>query len=346
MTFKIEEWLRPSIASLKPYSSARDEYSGDAMTFLDANENPYETDLNRYPDPKQSQLKDSISKMLGIRSEQLFLGNGSDEAIDLLIRASCEAGRDRIIAISPSYGMYQVCADIQGIEVDKVLLNQDFSLSSERIIDKLCSEHKLIFLCSPNNPTGNLLGTDSVAQILDAFSGIVVVDEAYIDFSDSASFIDLIDKYPNLVVLRTFSKAWGLAGARCGMAIANEQVIKSLSNIKYPYNLNALTQLAVLKALSNQEEKDIQLSKIKKQRQALLKAVTNIAGVLKVFNSEANFVLVKVEDPITIYKELLSEGIVVRNRDGQDLCKGCLRLTVGTELENSRLIETLQKLLS
>ena len=276
----------------------------------------------------------------------MFLGNGSDEAIDLLIRASCESGKDRIISITPSYGMYQVCADIQGVEVDRVLLNEDFSLPNERIIEAIRAEHKLIFLCSPNNPTGNLLERDAVEKVLNAFSGIVVVDEAYIDFSESYGFIDLLGKYSNLVLLRTFSKAWGLAGARCGMAIANERVVKSLANIKYPYNLNALTQLVVLKALSNQEEKNAQLSQIKKQRLELLNAMTKISGVLKVFKSEANFVLIKVEDPNKIYTELLRLGIVVRNRDGQDLCKGCLRLTVGTELENNRLIETLKKLLS
>lgn len=344
--FEVTRWLRPNIRGLEPYSSARDEFSGEALVYLDANENPYENGLNRYPDPRHTELRKRISAWLGLDPKMLFLGNGSDEAIDLLFRASCNAGTDRAMAISPSYGMYAVCAAIQGVEFDKVLLNDDFSLSADRLIRAIRPVHKLIFLCSPNNPTGNLLDREEIIKILEVFSGVVVVDEAYIDFSDSSGLIDLIDQYPNLVILRTFSKAWGLAGVRCGMAIGNPEIISVLMKIKYPYNLNSLTQKRVLDALNKSSGIPEQLDVIRDERERLFEGIESILGIREIFVSEANFILVKVDHPKQVYNQLLNKGLVVRNRSSQDLCAGCLRITVGTPEENQLLIESIKTILS
>jgi len=343
--FEIASWLRPNILSLEPYSSARDEFSGDALVYLDANENPYENGLNRYPDPGNTELREKISAWLRLDPEMVFLGNGSDEAIDLLFRASCNAVSDRVMAISPSYGMYAVCAAVQGVEMDKVLLNDDFSLSADRIICAIRSAHKLIFLCSPNNPTGNLLDREEIIKILDVFNGVVVIDEAYIDFSDSSGLIDLIGHYENLVILRTFSKAWALAGVRCGMAIANPEIISVLMKIKYPYNLNCLSQKRVLDALKNLHEVMEQRDHVVYERKRVFKELKSIAGIRKVFDSEANFLLVKVDRPDQVYNQLLTKGLVIRNRSNQDLCAGCLRITIGTPEENRLLIESIKTIL-
>ncbi len=344
--FRITRWLRPNILNLEPYSSARDEFSGEALVYLDANENPYESGLNRYPDPRHTELKGRISAWLGLDPEMLFLGNGSDEAIDLLFRASCNTGTDRVMAISPSYGMYAVCAAIQGVELDKILLNDDFSLSADRLIRAIRPVHKLIFLCSPNNPTGNLLDREEIIKILEVFSGVVVVDEAYIDFSDSSGLIDLIDLYPNLVILRTFSKAWGLAGVRCGMAISNPEIISVLMKIKYPYNLNSLTQKRVLDALNKSLGILEQCNFIRDERERLFESLESISRIRKIFVTEANFILIKVDHPEQVYNQLLNKGLVVRNRSSQDLCTGCLRITVGTPEENRLLIESIKTILS
>ena len=329
---------------LKPYSSARDEFEGEAMMFLDATENPFNGQLTRYPDPRQRSLKQLISRLFSVEPNQLFIGNGSDEAIDLLIRASCNPGRDRIISISPSYGMYQVCADIQDVKVDTVLLREDFSLDSQAILDRIGPDHKLIFLCSPNNPTGNVLNQSAIRSILDSFSGVVVVDEAYMDFADAESNIKLLAGYRNLVVLRTFSKAWGLAGARCGLAIGHPDLIGILSKIKYPYNMNQLTQQAVAEMLAQETVVQAKVETIRKQRQHLITKLHELPQVKKVYDSQANFVLIQVANAQLVYKSLLSKGIVIRDRSRQDLCGGCLRITVGTPEENAVLLKELQNI--
>ncbi len=344
--FNIQSWLRPNIRDLKPYSSARDEFSGEALVFLDANENPYENGLNRYPDPGHTVLRNTVSSLYKLDSRNFFFGNGSDEAIDLLIRASCTAEVDSVLSISPSYGMYGVCAAIQGVRLDKVLLNDDFSLSAEKILAVINKKHKLIFLCSPNNPTGNLLDQSEIEKILNAFEGVVVVDEAYIEFSNSNGLLELIAQYPNLVLLRTFSKAWGLAGVRCGMAIAQFDIIAVLMKIKYPYNLNTLTQKQVLETLGNRALIDQELSRILEGREYLMKSLNSMADIQKVYPSEANFILIKIERADIVYEKLIAEGIVVRIRNTQDLCQGCLRISVGTEKENQVLIAALKKILS
>lgn len=345
-SFEVDQWLRPNIKSLKPYSSARDEFSGEALVFLDANENCFDNGLNRYPDPKSSDLRARVSALLGIKSGNIFFGNGSDEAIDLIIRASCDSGKDAILAISPSYGMYEVCAAIQGVRIDKVLLEEDFSLSSAKLLKAVKQNHKIVFLCSPNNPTGNILEKEEVENVLQNFSGVVVVDEAYIDFSDSPGLVDLIDRYPNLILLRTFSKAWGLAGVRCGMAISNEEIVNVLMKIKYPYNLNTLTQNRVAEALDQAKILSVQLDSIIREREILIKSLRDIPTILNVYDSQANFVLIRVDDPDNVYQRLLDKGLVVRNRNKQDLCSGCLRITIGTVEENRRFIESLKEILS
>lgn len=345
-SFVLNNWLRENIRDLKPYSSARDEFDGEAMVFLDANESPFDTDFNRYPDPHQKELKSAISSVLDIPASNIFVGNGSDEAIDLLIRASCNPGQDRILTISPSYGMYTVCAAIQGVEVDTVLLNADFSLNTDRLVNELKPNHKLVFLCSPNNPTGNVLNVSDVAEVLKAFSGIVVLDEAYIDFANDGGLVSLIDKFQNLVILRTFSKAWGMAGARCGLALSQPGIIQVLDKIKYPYNINSHTQKLILEALKDRQKLDERINILVTERGMLVSAFKEIPGILEIFPSEANFILIKVESPDLIYQSLLSEGIVVRNRNRQPLCQGCLRISIGVPEENQLLLKKLKELLT
>lgn len=338
----IKDLLRENIRKLKAYSSARDEYQGEAAIFLDANENPYHTGYNRYPDPYQQQLKARISEIKGVPASQMFLGNGSDEAIDLLMRAFCEPYRDNVIVLDPSYGMYQVAADTHGVEVRKVLLNKDFTLDYKAMLKEASKHSKLLFLCSPNNPTGNALSEKGMRKILDKFKGIVVIDEAYIDFCPDKTTIPWLQEYKNLVILQTFSKAWGLAGIRLGMAYANEKIIKVLNKIKMPYNINALTQEYALKALGDTETKDNLVEEILATRMAMNSSLKRVACIKEIYPSDTNFILVKTTNANQIYTYLTDRGVVVRNRHNVSLCRNCLRLTVGTPEENTSLLQALE----
>lgn len=341
---KLNELVRPNIYQLKPYSCARDEFQGEASAYLDANENPLNAPWNRYPDPLQKALKQKVARLKGVRTEQLFFGNGSDEPIDLIVRIFCEPGVDNIVAIDPSYGMYQVCADVNNIEYRKVLLNEDFSLDADKLLDAKDPNTKVVFLCSPNNPTGNDLNVNEMIKVIDAFPGIVVVDEAYIDFSTRDSFLKTLDRYPNLIVLQTFSKAWGMAAVRLGMAFASTEIVHFLNKVKYPYNINLLTQNFVSAEIEELERKNDWVDLILQQRTDLIAALTKLPIVKKVFHTDANFVLVQVDDANAVYHFLVDEKIIVRNRNTVSLCLGCLRITVGISSENELLINALKKL--
>lgn len=340
----LKQLVRPNIWNLKAYSSARDEFKGEASVYLDANENPLRDSYNRYPDPRQLALKDKIAALKEIPSENIFLGNGSDEPIDLVYRVFCEPGIDNVVAIDPTYGMYEVCANINNVEYRKVPLNKDFSINIDALLDATDNNTKIIFLCSPNNPTGNLLKREDVDRILFSFQGIVVLDEAYIDFSEKATRLQDLQDYPNLIVLQTFSKAWGLAAVRLGMAFASKEIIELLSKVKYPYNINQLTQEYVNEALDRLAEKEDWVKTILTERTNLIEELSKLSLVEKIYPSDANFILAKVNDPNGIYKMLAELGIVVRNRNNVSMCEGCLRITIGTEQENKILIEALQKL--
>lgn len=340
----LKQLVRPNIWNLKAYSSARDEFKGEASVYLDANENPLRDSYNRYPDPRQLALKDKIAAIKEIPSENIFLGNGSDEPIDLVYRVFCEPEIDNVVAIDPTYGMYEVCANINNVEYRKVPLNKDFSINIDTLLDATDNNTKIIFLCSPNNPTGNLLKREDVDRILFSFQGIVVLDEAYIDFSEKATRLQDLRDYPNLIVLQTFSKAWGLAAVRLGMAFASKEIIELLSKVKYPYNINQLTQEYVNEALDRLAEKEDWVKTILTERANLIDELSRLSLVEKIYPSDANFVLAKVNDPNGIYMKLAELGIVVRNRNNVSMCEGCLRITIGTELENKTLIEVLQKL--
>jgi histidinol-phosphate aminotransferase len=339
----LNKLVRKNILNLKPYSSARDEYQGNASAFLDANENPYNSPYNRYPDPLQRKLKNKIAKIKGVHDENIFMGNGSDEPIDLLIRVFCEPGIDNIVAIDPSYAMYEVAADINNVEYKKILLTEDFNLIATDLLDAVNNFTKLIFLCSPNNPTGNRLEDSEIIKVINGFHGIVILDEAYIDFSGKKGFLERLDKFPNLVVLQTFSKAWGLASIRLGMAFCSREIISILNKIKYPYNVNNLTQEFALKALRKIDEKNDWVRYILTNKSLLIKELENIRVIKKIFPSDANFFLIKVEDPGLIYEYLIENRIIVRNRSNVALCAGCLRVTVGTQEENDLLIKALRK---
>jgi histidinol-phosphate aminotransferase len=340
----INTLVRKKILTMKPYSSARDEFKGEAEVFLDANENPYPSPYNRYPDPLQRQVKEKLAALKQVSSEQIFLGNGSDEPIDLLIRAFCEPNQDSILITEPTYGMYSVCADVNAVNVQQVLLTPDFDLDLDAFPNTFDASTKILFLCSPNNPTGNLLNREKIVEVLKRFYGLVVIDEAYIDFADSRSFIHELDKYPHLVVLQTFSKAWGLAGLRLGMCFASAEIINILNKIKYPYNVNTRTQDLVLDALENAYRKDIWVDEILTQRDKLIKALRSVKVVDKIFHSDANFVLVRVKDAPATYHYLMDKGIVVRDRSRVTLCYNCIRITVGTPQENEVLIQALKEL--
>lgn len=340
----LQQLVRKNVWDMKAYSSARDEFKGEASVFLDANENPLNDKYNRYPDPLQWKLKEKIAKVKGIEAEKIFLGNGSDEPIDLVIRIFCEPRIDNIVAIDPTYGMYQVCADVNNIEYRKVLLNEDFDIDAQKILEKTDEETKLIFLCSPNNPTGNLLSKKEIEKILNTFAGIVIVDEAYIDFASETTWLKDLDKYPNLVVLQTFSKAWGLAAVRLGMAFASLEIIKLFNKVKYPYNVNILTQNFVNEELDKVELRKQWIDILLKGRNYLKNELAKLPFVEKIYPTDANFLLVKVSDANGIYKKLADKGVIVRNRNSVSLCAGCLRITVGTDEENRILIETLQTL--
>ena len=340
----LQELTRPNIWALKPYSSARDEYSGKtASVFLDANENPYNAPNNRYPDPLQKELKALIAPVKKVKPEQIFLGNGSDEAIDLLFRAFCRPGIDNVVAIHPTYGMYQVCADINDVEYRKVLLDEKFQFKAEDLLRASDENTKLIFLCSPNNPTGNNLDAKEIITLLREFQGIVIVDEAYIDFSTQPSFIGILDEYPNLVILQTFSKAWGCAAIRLGMAFASPDIIGIFSKIKYPYNINLLTQQEALRMMQRHYEVQRWISTLLEERARLMQAFTQLPCCKKVFPTDANFFLTRVSNAKAIYDYLVDQGIIVRNRSNITRCEDCLRITVGTRPENDALLEALRK---
>ncbi|GAB1453097.1 histidinol-phosphate transaminase [Draconibacterium sp.] len=338
----INNLLRKNIKNLKPYSSARDEYSGDAMVFLDANENPFNEPYNRYPDPLQKALKQKISGIKNIPANQIFLGNGSDEPIDLLVRAFCDPGIDNIVTINPTYGMYQVAADTNNVEVIKVSLTADFELDSKQVLQAVNENTKLIFLCSPNNPSGNSLNKEAMLEIILNFDGIVVLDEAYIDFAPGKSLLPEIEKYPNLVILQTFSKAWGMAGIRLGMAFASLEIIQVLNKIKYPYNINILTQQKALELLDNAEQVDVWVKKLIEEREKMAKYLAKLHFITKIYPSDANFLLVTMNDARGIYNYLVENGIIVRDRSKIHLCDNSLRITIGTMDEDIVLLQALK----
>ena len=339
MKDSIEALVRPNISRLCPYSTARDEYKGDIGVFLDANESPYPTGWNRYPDPRQEALKAALAPIKGVKSENIFLGNGSDEAIDMIFRVFCVPGKDNVVAISPSYGMYSVCAEINDVQVREVRLREDFSLPAEDLLAACDSSTKAIFLCSPNNPSGNAFSNEEICGILERFGGIVVVDEAYIDFCSVPSLLPFIEKYSNLVVLQTFSKARGMAALRLGMAFSNPYVIRLMSMVKYPYNINESTQRLSLESLRSPI--DSQVAEIVAQRSLTAEALAGFGFVEKVYPSEANFLLVKVKDADELYNHLIADGIIVRNRNKVAGCSGCLRITIGLPEENDKLMKSL-----
>lgn len=340
----LQELVRPNIWKLKPYSSARDEYHGDASVFLDANENPYNAPYNRYPDPMQWRIKEKISILKGVRKESILLGNGSDEPIDLMIRAFCEPGVDNIVAIDPTYGMYQVSADVNNVAYRKVKLSDDFEMDADKLLAATDTNTKLIFICSPNNPTGNELNRNEIYKILHHFGGMVVVDEAYIDFSTEPSLLLDLDTFPNLVILQTFSKAWGSAGIRLGMAFSSPQVISILNKIKYPYNINQLTQEKALQVLESSAQVKEWVSILLKERGRMAGILKNIPSVKKLYPSDANFLLLRVDDANAAYDYLVSRGVIVRNRNTVSLCQGCLRVTIGTPEENNVFMEALKEM--
>lgn len=341
---ELKDLVRPNIWEMKPYSSARDEFHGSASVFLDANENPYNKPYNRYPDPMQWKLKDRIAELKEVDRNSIFVGNGSDEPIDLVIRAFCDPAVDCIVSIAPSYGMYEVAANVNGVEFRKVLLNDNFELDADKLLAEVDDWVKIIFLCSPNNPTGNSLDRDEIYKILKGFEGIVVLDEAYIDFSSEPSFVSELKKFPNLIILQTLSKAWGAAGIRLGMAFASPEIVAILNKIKYPYNVNMLTQEHALEILNSEQEMMNQLRSIMSERIRLQAALMDIPMVEKMYPTDANFILVKVGKADSVYNRLVRKGVIVRNRNKVSLCKGCLRITVGTPEENDTLINGLKSM--
>ena len=338
----LKDLVRPNILALEPYSCARNEFTGEARVYVDANENPYNTEVNRYPDPLQIAVKRKIAALKGVRETQIFLGNGSDEAIDLPFRIFCRPGIDNVVAPAPTYGMYQVCADINDVEYRSVAMNPDFQLDLEGMKARIDGNTKLVFLCSPNNPSGNALRWEDIQWFLDNFRGITIVDEAYIDFSSKPSLLRELERYPRMMVLQTFSKAWGQAAIRLGMAFAGEEIIRLMNNVKYPYNVNILTQKQALRVLDNVADKDKAVKEILQQRDMLRDRLNTLECVAQIYPSDANFLLVKVYDADNTYKFLLERGIIVRNRNRVTLCKGCLRITVGTPAENEEIISALK----
>ncbi|MCL6266018.1 histidinol-phosphate transaminase [Flagellimonas myxillae] len=345
-TFNIENLVRETVKGLKPYSSARDEYVSDGtdMVFLDANENPFENGVNRYPDPQQRTLKALLAKQKGVSMDNILLGNGSDEVLDLIFRAFSEPNQDNIITLPPTYGMYKVLAGINAVENREVLLTPNFEPDAGKVLAATDNNSKLIFLCSPNNPTANAFKTDAVLEIVRGFNGIVVVDEAYIDFSDSESWLTRLSDFPNLIVTQTLSKAYGMAGIRLGICYASKEIIEVLNKIKPPYNVNQLTQERAYIRVSDTDAVTMEVQQILSERSALVDALENLEFVEKIYPSDANFVLVKVDDANSRYTQLINAQVVVRNRSNQPLCENTLRLTVGTPEENKILIATLKKL--
>lgn len=345
-SFNINNLVRENVKQMELYSSARDEFKQETadMIFLDANENPFENGVNRYPDPQQIFVKNALAKRNGVSECQILLGNGSDEVLDLLFRAFCEPKVDNVITLPPTYGMYSVLANINAVENREVLLSDEFQPQIKKIMEAIDENTKIIFLCSPNNPTGNTFSDESMVYLLLNFKGLVVIDEAYIDFSKNRSWINEFDEYPNLVVTQTLSKAYGMAGIRLGICYASSSIIAFLNKIKPPYNVNELTQKRALERLANPEKIILEIKSIIAQRETLFKVLQEVKFIEKIYPTEANFILIKVDDANKRYKELIAKGIVIRNRTTQPLCSNCLRLTIGTEIENMKLMEALSSL--
>ncbi len=340
----LEQLVRPNIWKLAPYSSARDEYSGkEAHVFLDANENPYNGPYNRYPDPLQRELKQMLKKVKGIPEENIFLGNGSDEAIDLAYRVFCNPGRDNVVAIAPTYGMYQVCADINDIEYRTVLLDENFDFKAADLLAACDANTKIIWICSPNNPTGNSLNRDEILKVIEGFEGIVIVDEAYIDFAQQLSMRQELPKHPNLIILQTMSKAWGSAAIRLGMAFASKEIISIYNKVKYPYNVNQLTQDQAMAMLKDPFEVDKWVKILMAERSRLMQAFLELPICEKIYKTDANFFLAKMTDANAIYNYLVEKGIIVRNRNKVQLCQNCLRITIGNRTENNELLSALRQ---
>ncbi len=343
MNFNIKNIVRSNVLHLKPYSSARDEFQGKAEIFLDANENPFDSAYNRYPDPLQPELRDQIATLKKIDPERLALGNGSDEIIDLLFRIFCTPGVDNVIIPQPTYGMYKVSAAINEIEVREPLLSEDFDINESAIKQSIDQKSKILFLCSPNNPTGNVLSVKKIEELLLYFSGIVVVDEAYIDFAESQSLTTLLDKYPNLVILQTLSKAWGLAGLRIGIGFASKEIVSFINKIKPPYNISSASAQGALQAIVNTKNKNEFVQTLIKERERMELAINNFPFVQRVFPSQANFLLVRMDNARNCYAHLLEYGIVVRDRSNVILCEDCLRITIGTPSQNVKLLDALKR---
>ena len=340
---EIKELVRPNIWSLSPYTSARDEYQGhDAKVFLDANENPYNNPVNRYPDPLQRDLKLRIAEIKGVAQESIFLGNGSDEAIDLMYRIFCRPGIDNAVAIEPTYGMYGVCADINDVEYRRVLMDDNFQPSAQKLLAAIDSNTKLVFFCSPNNPSGNNIDRKVIDSVLDSFDGIVIVDEAYIDFAGVPSYLRQLSGHPNLIVLQTFSKAWGMAGIRLGMAFAQPEIIGIMNKVKYPYNINLLTQKRAMEEVMQYDRVQGWVESILKERTRLMTEFAKLDCCIKVYSSDANFFLARVKDAAATYNYLVERGIIVRNRSKVALCGNSLRVTIGTVVENNALLDALR----
>jgi len=348
MNFDLQNIVRENIKNLTPYSSARKEFSGAAQIFLDANENSFGSPLaqnyNRYPDPLQTEIKKKVAQLHNLKPSEIFVGNGSDEAIDLLFRIFCRPQIDNVLICPPTYGMYEVSAAINDVKVKRANLTNDFELDFDATQNEIDENTKLLFICSPNNPTGNSFDREEILRIVETFSGIVIIDEAYIHFSREQSFVSEINNFPNLVVLQTFSKAWGLAGLRVGLAVASEEIIALFNRVKPPYNVSEIAQQAILRALENKSQAEKTITEIIEERERLIKGLQKFSCVNKVYPSDANFVLVKTTDAEKIYKFLLAEKIVVRNRNNVELCAGCLRITIGTSEENEDLLEAISKI--
>lgn len=342
----LENLVRDNVKIMQPYSSARDEFIANTqpMVFLDANENPFANDINRYPDPQQKELKEVLGSLKNVPTKNILVGNGSDEVLDLIFRAFCEPKRDNVITLPPTYGMYSVLAAINSVENREVLLQNDFQPNVAAILNSVDTNTKIIFLCSPNNPTGNSFSKESVLEILENTNGLVVIDEAYIDFSEEASWLQRLEKFPNLVITQTLSKAYGAAGIRMGICYASAEIITILNKIKPPYNSNSLSQDSAMQVLKNNEKIKSQIGVIKQERATLSKVLLQVKFVSKVYTSDANFILIKVDDANLRYKQLLDKGFVVRNRSSQPLCENTLRITIGTPEENKKFIQTLQQL--
>jgi histidinol-phosphate aminotransferase len=345
-TFDINNLVRKNIKNMKSYSSARDEFKdfNTEMIFLDANENPFENGVNRYPDPQQNRVKFALAELKKVNTNQILLGNGSDEVLDLLFRVFCEPNKDNVITLPPTYGMYGVLADLNAIENREVVLNSDFQPNVKSILESVDTNTKIIFLCSPNNPTGNSFSDAVISELLDNFDGIIVLDEAYIDFSERESWLAKIERYPNLVISQTLSKAFGMAGIRVGILYASASIIAIVNKIKPPYNINVLSQEKAFERIKDSDKNSLEIQSILDNKRNLLEQLSKIKFIEKIFPSDANFVLIKVDNASKRYNQLIEFGIVIRNRTTQLLCENCLRITIGTNLENEKLINVLRTL--